>query len=434
MKKRILFVPMPEYGHVIPTLKLAKKFVSDGWKVDYLVYEEFASFLQEQGLEAVIEKSRRIAPFGDNAWKRPKTKDIKHFFNSSLEKIDNYGLILFDFYVSYCALGVDNCESKCVTYITNADCESYKSPPLCFYIKTEFVRKLPGISKLLWLAIWRKRYNYDRLLMGVGLKKMPPDIEEDKIDGEDIRSEIRKRKLAGFPSPFGSVGLDLNTIVLGPRALSQQHLPEERYLGFCLDNAGIGNVETYESFARSQKKVTYCSFGSMNKRYPEALKILEAILEAFRDGELGGLILQAGSYYERMVTYESAHIRIIKSANQKEILSVADYTITHGGYGTQKECVRYGVPMVVIPLFIDQFHNATTVARLGLGCVVRRKNVNADNIRKTIKDLMLNEIYKRNLSKVYNKQRDDSEFDQGYRFLLRRIEETAQRPAMINVK
>ena len=418
MKKRALFIPMPEYGHIIPTLKLAKKLLSEGWDVDYLVYDEFTSFLLEQGVGVVVEESRRIAPYDNEEWKRPDMGELDDMLYNSVGEVDKYTVILFDVFLSYCALAINKCEDKCVTYITNADCESYKSPPLCYYIETEFVRKLPGLSKLLWMTVWFRSHNYVKLLMYVGFKKMQQNIKQGKIVRTDTIRQIRKKRLAIFPSPFGSIGIDLNTIVLGPRALSQKHLPEERYLGFCLDDVGISSVEGYEDFAKTQEKVTYCSFGSMNFRYPEALKILESIIEAFSGGELGGLILQAGSYYERLARYEGTRIKVVASVNQKRVLSVSDYAITHGGYGTQKECVRYGVPMIVIPLFIDQFHNATTVARLSLGRVVRRRDADVVNITKAMKELMRNDTYKRKLSEIYSKGKDKQEFERAYRFIL----------------
>ena len=423
MKKRALFVPLPEYGHIIPTLKLAKKLVSDGWKVDYFVYDEFDAFLRDQELGVIIDKHRRIVSNNLEDWEHPSMSELDRVFYQRIEEIDDYSIIFFDTYLSYCAVSVKNCNTKCVNYIIIADCESLASVPLCYYIKTAFVRKLPGMSKLMWLKALSRACTIDKCLMQIFFKKNPLVWKQSKSGMDSIIREVKRKGISLVPSPVLSMTLDLNTVVLGPRALSERHLPEERYLGFCMDNAGTCRKETCESFVKSHKTVTYCSFGSMSARYPETLKIIQCIIEAFKNGEYGGLILQAGNYYERLIKHDGINIKIVPTCDQKSILSVCQFAITHGGYGSIKECVRYAVPMIVVPLYYDQFHNATVVERLAIGYVVRRKNANTINIRKAMKTLIRRKMYKKRLSKIYNRERDECEFEGAYRFLLKGVGE-----------
>jgi UDP:flavonoid glycosyltransferase YjiC (YdhE family) len=75
------------------------------------------------------------------------------------------------------------------------------------------------------------------------------------------------------------------------------------------------------------------------------------------------------------------------------VLPAADLVVTHGGLGTVLAALRYGVPMLCLPLGREQPENARAVERLGAGRVLS-PDVSADDIRNAVRDLLGSSVYR----------------------------------------
>ncbi|MGZ4318297.1 MAG: glycosyltransferase, partial [Gaiellaceae bacterium] len=73
---------------------------------------------------------------------------------------------------------------------------------------------------------------------------------------------------------------------------------------------------------------------------------------------------------------------------QPAILPHADLVITHGGNNTVTESVHFGVPMVVLPLFWDQYDNAQRVAERGFGVRLATYEFENEQLHEAIDGLL----------------------------------------------
>jgi MGT family glycosyltransferase len=102
-------------------------------------------------------------------------------------------------------------------------------------------------------------------------------------------------------------------------------------------------------------------------------------LGSLASGDVGlmqGLIDSlAGSRYRVIVSKGPQHAELSLADNmvgeeflpQTSILPQVDAVITHGGNNTVTECLYFGKPMVVLPVFWDQYDNAQRMHETGLG-------------------------------------------------------------------
>ncbi len=107
--------------------------------------------------------------------------------------------------------------------------------------------------------------------------------------------------------------------------------------------------------------LVYLSLGSLGSADVELMQRLVDLLAA------GGYraIVSKGPQHDQIELREGQ--TGAELVPQPALLPAVDAVITHGGNNTVTECLHFGKPMVVLPLFWDQYDNAQRMDELGLG-------------------------------------------------------------------
>lgn len=78
------------------------------------------------------------------------------------------------------------------------------------------------------------------------------------------------------------------------------------------------------------------------------------------------------------------NVIMVKQALQLDMLKRATMMINHGGANSVKECIYFGVPMIVLPFGADHFGIASRVVYHGLGIKGSLKKINVEYLEKLI--------------------------------------------------
>lgn len=138
--------------------------------------------------------------------------------------------------------------------------------------------------------------------------------------------------------------------------------------------------ELPEQLRDGDDPLIYFSLGSLGSA---DIALVQSVLDALADGP-----------YRVIVSKGPRHDEFELPANcwgeeflpQTRILPLVDLVITHGGNNTTTEAMHFGKPMVLLPLFWDQYDNAQRVHECGYGRRLPTYGFTADELRAAIDD------------------------------------------------
>jgi MGT family glycosyltransferase len=93
---------------------------------------------------------------------------------------------------------------------------------------------------------------------------------------------------------------------------------------------------------------------------------------------------------------------------QPAILPQVDLVITHGGNNTTCEALHHGKPMVVLPIFWDQYDNAQRIHETGLGVRLSTYECTAEQLTRAVDGLLADTALRSRLAAVARRLQNSS--------------------------
>ena len=158
-----------------------------------------------------------------------------------------------------------------------------------------------------------------------------------------------------------------------------------RYVGAVMEPADTAWVER----RHSDRPLVVVSLGTTPMGEED---LVQRVLDALADEPVEVLVL-LGDHLRPESFRTPANARVSGYVRHASVLPSADLVVTHSGLGTVLAALRYGVPMLCLPLGREQPENAAAAERLGAGRVLS-SDASTDDIRSAVRDLIDSKVHR----------------------------------------
>ena len=362
----IAFFPEGAYGPTNNCAGIGAVLRDRGHRVVFIIEESFAGTLQARGFE---ERLMRLGPAPAQAeapgqfWKdfirdtasvfrRPTIEQLGAFIaptfralvdgaryvDARLEEIIDElapDVIVQDNVVGFPALGASGRPWVRIVSCNPAELKDERVPPVFSGYRTD--------DDVQWPEYWEE---YRRVLG-------PLHAEHDECHRERGAGALADLELIGT-SPW------LN-MYLYPRELDYRRATEPAGRWMTLESC-VRTPEADWDPGSDPRPLVYLSLGSLGS---SDVGLMQGLIDTLAPCQDLRVIVSLGPQHELLSL--PSHMEGAEYLPQTAILPHTAVAITHGGNNTVTECMHFGTPMVVLPLFWDQYDNAQRVFELGYG-------------------------------------------------------------------
>lgn len=321
--KRILVVPLPELGHILPTLKLASWLIQCGCQVHYLTSLQFRPVIEECGASVI--------PLGDGVMEGQMVSG--QHIRSRLTWIPGFeNMHEWLTHRFHDTVGSDAID------LLLMDCRIASQVRLNEIVDSDYL-----------LLFATSLPNWD---MDPGLDIVAPTLIFCPQEFEVPKFRANNRKHCYYVEP-------------SLRPLNKDASQKSPYT--------------------NRTPIVLVTFGTQSVRdrsHETKLQLIARVAQMRRD--LNFIVVSDRFDLCHSETRALNNLTVYPYVSQRELLKEVSVVITHGGLGTIKESIAAGIPMIVLPALFDQPFNAMRVRFHGLGEAIFPEYQTADLLERLL--------------------------------------------------
>jgi zeaxanthin glucosyltransferase len=401
---KIAFMCELEEGHLLPTFGLAHSLKKRGHEVIYLSVADNENYIEEQGFRCYTSMEN-LYPKG------LRTIQKKNYINPSsfllLERTDFHNEHVLEVM-----------RGSYDEFIRETNADVYLN---CFYMPFD-------------VFMMHYKYNITPVIFSPVLHRLDKTIESEMLLYFHHLSLEAKCALLEFLAEKNIAGNSFKEMVQPLNHIHQLiFCPGEFEVGAPAPNPFMHYIEpsirdkatTTDIYSLygipATKKIMYASMGSQALRHGVTCTVfINKIIQAMQHDDLRDLhlVLAIDSNFNTgNLLSVTDNITIVSWAPQIDILKVASLAIIHGGLGSVKECIYFGVPMIVFPQAHDQPDNAERVVHHNLGFADDIHTVSESSLRYYIMQALTDERIKKGIQRMQRIFREKEDQQEGVSFI-----------------
>ncbi|MBR3841442.1 MAG: hypothetical protein IKM20_09925 [Erysipelotrichales bacterium] len=343
---RILFINLPYYGHVIPTIGLVQALIKNNHQVTYLLPYDWEDKVKDSG-----------ANFYGYDNHNKLDKQVRNAFKATEAIINDYDIVIYEQFFFLGKHLAEKYGKKAVRIFT--------APATNQAIMHDYI-SAGGPLSIFRFKLIGKLWTADAIKgLGINLKtdcwldeivENPPDINL-VYTMEELQPQVESFSKEKF-------------YFLGPSVYNRKE-----------------EVITINN----DKPIIYISLGTIING---GIKFFKSCIKAFKDEDVTVVMAVGKKLQISKLGAIPSNFMVLSYAPQLTILKQADVFITHGGMNSISEAMSLGVPMVVVPFGSDQPTNAKQVTKLGLGKQLDYHTINSKVLNEVVMSILKDERIK----------------------------------------
>lgn len=400
---RITAITLGSYGDIMPFVILGKELINRGYEYRIATFENYKDIIEKNGMTflrisgdademvgLLLGNSNNTCSEGMNGIGFLLEK-YPQLYNDFLRACIKSDLII---YMQFGALAYHFAEKFHIPVIrtfafpfdvTKKYCsllDTMKRNNLYCYFGNVMCQMMMSWAAMKTVNIWRKR---------LGLKRMGKFGNYRKINRKKIITLYQYDNILANKDKNWGTHIYLTGNWINPITDKE--------------SSGVGSLHR---FIEEQKGVVYVGFGSMN--YNKIEELYHIIIKILLKTNKGIIIPEScKNLIKKEFVNESHRIYTIGYIPFEQFIGKIDAAIHHGGNGTVHACLRNGTPQLIMAFGADQVFWGGQCFYLGIGPapINIKKKIDETELEKQIRDLINNNIYKKNSLKLSSEVSED---------------------------